>query len=127
MCWQGTCPHREVDRMAEFKYPYEWAAMLGEELPDGLDLVDQLNFLALRSLYAQVRAGAIDRGTGSREKARLGYQYDRWIRMLMVREGAVKASVRQLKDVELVANAYAKERTLECADRMYQALYGVSP
>ena len=113
--------------MAEFKYPYEWAAMLGEELPDGLDLVDQLNFLALRSLYAQVRAGAIDRGTGSREKARLGYQYDRWIRMLMVREGAVKASVRQLKDVELVANAYAKERTLECADRMYQALYGVSP
>ena len=110
--------------MAEYTYPYERAAMLAEEMPDGLDLVDQLNFLCLRALYAQVRNGTVSRETGSREKAKLGYRRDWWGRKLMIRERAVESSVRQLRAVELAASAYAKERTPENADRMYRALYG---
>ena len=111
--------------MPEFTYSYERAAMHGEEMPDGLDVVDQLNFLCLRSLYAQARNGVIDRETGSREKAKLGYRRDWWERKLMLRERVVQHSVEMLKAVELEANAYAKERTLENADRLYQALYGM--
>lgn len=109
--------------MAEFTYPYERAAMRGGEMPDGLDIVDQLNFLCLRSLYAQAGNGIIDRETGSREKARLGYQRSRWKRKLMIRERVVQRSVEMLKAVELAANAYAKDRTLENADRLYRAIY----
>ena len=111
--------------MAEFAYPYEQAAMLGGEMPEGLELVDQLIFLCLRSLYAQRRRGEIDRETGSREKMRLCYQRDLLGRKLMMGERTVRRSAEMLKAVELAANAYARERTLENADRMYQALYGV--
>jgi len=111
--------------MAEFTYPYERSAMLGEEMPDGLDMVDQLTFLCLRSLYTQKRRGMIDRETGSREKAKLRYQRDLWERKFAIRERAVERSVKQLKDVELAASAYAKERTLKNADAIYRALYGM--
>lgn len=94
-------------------------------MPDGLDIVDQLNFLCLRSLYAQVGNGVVDRATGSEEKARLGYQRSWWKRKLMIRERAVQRSVEMLKAVELAANAYAKVRTLENADRLYRAVYGM--
>ena len=111
--------------MAEYTYPYERAAMLGEEMPDGLDMVDQLNFLCLRSLYAQKRSGVIDRATGSREKVKLRYQRDLWEQRLLSREKLAQHCVELFRDVEGAANAYAKERTLENADRLYRALYGV--
>lgn len=111
--------------MAEFIYPYERAAMRGDEMPDGLDMVDQLNFLCLRQLYAQKRAGIIDRATGSAEKARLRYQRDLWERKLMLQERVVQRSVEMLKGVEAGANAYARDRTIENADKLYRALYGM--
>lgn len=110
--------------MAEFTYPYEPAAMRGEEMPDGLDMVDQLNFLCLRSLYAQARSGIIDRETGSREKGKLCYQRDLWERRLLSKEKMAQHSAEMFKSVEGAANAYARERTLENADRLYRALYG---
>lgn len=111
--------------MAEFTYPYERAAMLGEEMPEGLDVVDQLIFLCLRGLYAQVRVGTIDRKTGSREKTRLGRQRDVWGQRLMFREKLAQYSAKMFKDVEAAANAYTKDRSLENADRLYYAVYGV--
>lgn len=111
--------------MPEYTYSYEHTAMLGEEMPDGLDMVDQLNFLCLRSLYAQKRSGVIDRATGSREKAKLRYQRDLWERRLLSREKLVQHCAELFRDVEAAANAYAKERTLENADKIYQALYGM--
>ena len=111
--------------MAEFTYSYERAAMLGDEMPDSLNMVDQLNFLCLRQLYAQKRAGVIDRATGSREKAKLRYQRDLWERKLMMRERVVRHSVEMFKAVEFAANTYAKDRTLENADKLYQAIYGM--
>lgn len=123
--WSGTYPCQEVVMMANFTYPYERAAMRGEEMPDGLDMVDQLNFLCLRSLYGQVHSGTIDRATGSREKGRLIYQRNLWERKLMLQERMVRRSAELFRSVELAANAYAKERTLENADRLYHALYGI--
>lgn len=110
--------------MAEFTYPYERAAMRGEEMPDGLNIVDQLTFLCLRSLYGQKRAGIIDRAAGSREKAKLRYQRDLWEQRLMFREKLAQHSAKMFQDAEAAANAYARERTLDNADRLYRALYG---
>lgn len=109
--------------MPEFAYPYERAAMHGEEMPDGLDMADQLAFLCLRQLYSQKQNGVIDRETGSREKAKLIYQRDLWEKKFAIREKAVQRSVEMIRDVEHAASAYAKERTLENGDKMYRALY----
>lgn len=111
--------------MAEFTYPYEREAMRGGEMPEGLDIVDQLTFLCLRSLYAQKRAGFIDRETGSREKLKLRYQRDLWEQRMMFHEKLAQHSAKMFRDVESAANAYAKERTLEHADMIYRALYGM--
>jgi len=110
-----------------YSYPYERAAMLGEEMPEGLNLPDQLTFLALRDLYAQNRSGLIDRETGAREKAKLGYRREQVCRKLKVREGLVERSARFYRDVEHAADAYAKQRTLENADELYRAVYGMLP
>lgn len=111
--------------MADYTYPYERAAMRGDEMPDSLDIVDQLNFLCLRSLYAQNRAGIIDRTVGSAEKAKLRRQRDFWEQRLFFREKLAKHCVEMFQAVEAAANAYAKDRTLENADRLYRAVYGV--
>jgi len=113
--------------VADFTYPYEREAMLGGEMPDGLELLDQLTFLALRSLYAQKRGGVIDRETGSREKGKLRYQRDILCRKLGAKEDMAIRSARFFQDVECAANAYAKNRTLENADKLYRVVYGLLP
>lgn len=109
--------------MPDYTYPYERAAMRGDPMPDDLDIVDQLTFLSLRELYSQVRAGKIDRETGSQEKGKLRYQHDLWEGRLRLKERLAQHSVDMFKAVEGAANAYAKDRTLENADRIYKALY----
>lgn len=109
--------------MADYTYPYERAAMLGDEMPDGLDLPDQLTFLCLRRLYAQKRNGIIDRATGSSEKKNLGRQRNVWMERLHAEEKLAQHCAKMFRDIEAAANAYAKERTLENADRLYQVLY----
>lgn len=111
--------------MAEYTYSYERAAMRGDEMPDSLDIVDQLNFLCLRQLYAQNRAGIIDRTVGSAEKAKLRRQRDLWTERLLFREKLAQHCVEMYRAMEAAANAYAKDRTLENADRLYRAVYGV--
>lgn len=116
-----------ADNSPRFTYPYEQAAMRGEEMPNGLSLPDQLMFLALRQLYVQKRSGAIDRDTGSREKAKLGYQRERLCRKLGIQEGLVLYSARFFKAVEGAASAYAKNRTLANADELYRVVYRMLP
>lgn len=43
---------------------------------------------------------------------------------LLSRERLAQHCAKMFRDVEAAANAYAKERTLENANRLYQALYG---
>lgn len=47
------------------------AATPGSEMPDGLNVGEQLLFLTLRELYSNFRAGAVNRERGHREKQRI--------------------------------------------------------
>ncbi len=49
----------------------EVAACAGEEMPGNLNSAEQLLFQKLRYLYANHRAGVIDRERGRREKAKI--------------------------------------------------------
>ena len=111
--------------MGEFRVPYEKAAMRGDEMPDGLDLPDQLCFLGLRMLYAQAKQGIISREVGSREKGRLLHQREIQMQKLKTKENLVTSACFMLQNTEGAANRYAKNRTLENADALYEAIYRV--
>lgn len=103
----------------------ERAAMNGVPPPDGLDLVRLLYYQNLSLLYRRFRLGQITREEGSVQKKQMEYQRDLLDRRVMTKERVSAAAAKQLRDVEYAANRYAKERSLEHADGMYQAIYGI--
>lgn len=46
-----------------------------EEMPDDLEMPEQLLFLTLRELYSNFRSGAVNRERGKREKSRIRVAY----------------------------------------------------
>lgn len=99
---------------------YEKAACDGREMPDGLSYPDQILFLELRTLYAQHRAGVIDKDTAIREKKKLleTYKQHQFV------EAMGKEWVEVIKVTELARAAYRKDRTLENADKLILILEG---
>jgi len=104
---------------------YERAAMRGDPMPDGLSAPDQWMYRCLVLLYDSAKRGIIDRETGRADKGRLAYQRDLLERKFRIGEDLVTHSAQMFKAVESAANAYVKERTLENADRLYEAIYSV--
>ena len=107
------------------KYPYEEAAMRGEEMPDGLVLPQQLHFQALRLLYKNLHSGVIDRKTAVTEKRKLDHPLDVEMNRKKWEEIMYRFHSDLMKNVEGAANAYAKNRTIENADKMYEVIYGM--
>lgn len=107
--------------------PYERAAMQGLEMPDGLSLLDQYMFLSLRLLYQSHKKGAISREVGQIEKGKLMHRYDIAKKRFQFEEVKSESFATQRKRIESAANAYAKDRTLDNADLLYKALYGMEP
>ena len=107
------------------EYPYERVAMRGEEMPDGLPLPDQLNFLGLRLIYDSARRGLIDRDTGREEKWKLSYQKYLWEQKLRGEEKLSLRCAEFLKGVERAANRYALERSAENAERLWLVVSGL--
>ena len=99
---------------------WEKLAIRGEEMPDGLSYPDQILFLQLRMLYAQKRAGIIDRDTAVTEKKKLLDEY----RLYQFREQMGEEWVEQVRLTELARAEYRKDRTLENADRLVDLIEG---
>ena len=107
------------------EYPYERVAMRGEEMPDGLPLPDQLNFLGLRLIYDSVRRGLIDRDTGREEKWKLSYQKYLWEQKLRGREKLAARCAQLLKGAEAAANRYALDKSQENAEKLWLTVSGL--
>ena len=105
----------------------ERAAMKNEPMPDGLKFYDQMYFQALRYLYLQYSSRQMPREQGTKEKQRMRVERDRLARES---ESVVAYSKYYADTYTALAQAsiaYAKERTLENADAMYEALYHSTP
>lgn len=109
--------------MAEtnFELPYEKIAMQGGEMPEWLTLTDQNMFLALRNLYGSYKEGKIDRETATREKNRLIIEYKSSILI----DTVCRQWADQIKKTETARSDYRKNRTLENADKLAEAIDGV--
>ena len=105
----------------QFDTKLEFMAKDGNEIPDGLEYPDQLMFLSLRLLYSQLRLGIIDRDTAVRDKKRLMREYESYL----FQNEMGKEWVQVIKNTELARAEYMKNRTLENADRLMDAIYQV--
>ena len=101
-------------------FEFERAAMNGEPMPNGLALEDQMAYQALVYLYARYRAGAIGREDGSREKR----QIEKAWTAAKSRINYSKYSAGFFKTVEWYATDYRKQRTIEAADKLVDAVSG---
>jgi len=104
-------------------YPYEQAAIRGDEVPEGLNLADVWMFLALRNLYKAVRDGTIDREQGKLEKRKLENQF----RVLVADIEFYKSHRDFWARIEQAGTAYCKDRNLDNADKFYECVYGIRP
>lgn len=100
---------------------YEKQAMQADEMPDGLEYPDQIMFLCLRNLYAQVRMGIIPRDRAVAEKGKLLVSY----RTNRFDLECAKKRNELIKRTETRISAYRKNRTLENADAVIVAFDGV--
>lgn len=105
-------------------FPWEKAAINGDEMPRGLGFPEQMLFLELRLLYSQYHKGIIpDRDTAVREKKRLLDTY----RILSSREKLGQEWAEQIRRTESARAAYRKDPSPENGMRLVLLLEGRNP
>lgn len=105
-------------------FPYEKQAMNREPIPDGLDWLDQKMYLSLRSLYADVQNGTISRETGILDKKKLAVSYQKERENESFNQKWARHTTQLWKGIESAQNSYRKNRTIENADRLSNAIAG---
>ena len=98
-----------------FEFPWERAAMRGDEMPDGLALPDQMAYTALRNIYSAYNSKALSREAARLEKRRLVRQYENVKESWAFWEKLSRHHTKILKESEAAKNACRKNPTPENA------------
>lgn len=104
---------------------YERLAMRNDPMPDGLPLEDQLCYQGLSFLYSRYHSGTIDREQGKKEARMIRFRCLENRKKMAFERKCGERSVRLWREIESASNAYAKNRTLENADRLVAVIYGL--
>ena len=99
---------------------FERAAMRNETMPEGLTLSEQKCFMALRLLYQHFKAGYIPREQAALDKVKIIRQFE----TERSNDKYVENTSTLWQRIESAGNNYAKNRTLENADKFYRIVYG---
>lgn len=114
--------------MAEvIRLDYEREAMEGKDIPDGLELPDQLMFLILKNLYKQYYDGQISKETAMEEKTKARRKRDEDLQLIGKYHETYSRLTKMFAEVDKASSAYSQKRTLENADKIYFALYNEKP
>lgn len=105
----------------------ERIAMRNDPMPDNLSFQDQVLYQGLRYLYRQFKSGTITREQGAKEKKALLLEHSKIAQEVNYITQYSKYYANVYSALGQSATAYAKERTLEHADALYEALYHVPP
>ena len=98
-------------------------AYRGEEMPQGLNLAQQMLFQAFRQLYAYAKLTHMPKDQGKREKARLLREF----RNRQAQMDHMEKTWAMWRQIEAAGSRFAKERTVEAAEDFYRAVYGCRP
>lgn len=109
-----------------FSFPWEQAAMRGDEMPDGLSLPDQLAYTAMRNIYLSYHNKIISRDAAAAEKRRIRKEYERAVEQLAFADKLAEHRARQLRDTEKARTACRKNPTPENTARLCNILDGLN-
>ena len=104
------------------EFAFEKAAMQGQPLPKGLDIVDSCLYVALKSLYAMYRNKLISRKDATEEKKRLIYNWT----TDKAKIDFLNREAESLRDkIGTATEDYKNNPCIETADRLYAAFYNL--
>ena len=111
---------------AGYSFPWEQAAMHGDDMPDGLCVYEQAAFQAVRGLYRSYHEKAIDREAAGKEKQKIRKALDAEIENAKFQDGLAKHRADMFKRVEAANSAYrlSGSHTPE-ADRLSDTILGL--
>lgn len=104
------------------EFPFERQAMTGDICPKQLDVADTCAYIALKNLYAMYRKGLISRKDASEEKKRIVYN---WTTDKSKIEFLNRDSDALRDRICKASEEYAKNATIENADKLYAAFYNL--
>ena len=107
------------------RYKYEREAARGDVMPDGLTLMEQYAYQAMRNLYGSYRKGLVTKDQAVLEKRRILKSLKQALEKEAFRDKTEKHTASLWKAIESAAARYKNERTLESADAFMEAVYGV--
>lgn len=105
-------------------FRHEKQAMNNEPLPDKLSLEEQSLYLSLRSLYISYRLGGISREQGHAEKNKLLAEFEKRKKLADFAQRRNKHTVAMWKAIERIKAAYRKNKSIENADKLVDAIEG---
>lgn len=104
---------------------YERDAINGKPMPKGLSGYDQGVYLALRALYANYHAKVVTREEAMREKRLILREFGEARRRMRFDRELSDHTVNLWKTIGDYNGAYCRERTLDNADALSKAIYGL--
>lgn len=110
---------------ANFEWPWERAAMHGDEMPEDLSLPDQAAFTAMRNIYSAYRDKKLNREQASREKKLIRYQYESDKQSFEFTSSWAQRYAALMRDSELARTACRKNPTSENALLLCDVLDGL--
>lgn len=106
-------------------FEFERYAMRGDPIPPGLSAADRTAYISLREVYAQYHRKVISREVGAADKRIIVRARDEESRLMAFGDKCRDHAVKLWSAVGGAAAEYRKNRTLENADRLLEAIYGV--
>ena len=111
---------------AGYSFPWEQAAMHGDDMPDGLCVYEQAAFQAVRCLYKSYHEKTIDREAAGKEKRKIRKALDVEVENAKFQDGLAKRRSEMFKRIESANSAYrlSDNHTPE-ADRLSDTILGL--
>ena len=106
-------------------FEFERSAMRGDPIPPGLSAADRTAYISLREVYAQYHRKVISREVGAADKRIIVRARDEESRLMAFGDKCRDHAVKLWSAVGGAAAEYRRNRTLENADRLLEAIYGV--
>ena len=106
-------------------FEFERIAMSGGDMPDGLDLAEQMAFTSLRHIYFLYRQKVLSRSKASEEKMKIWWALDEFKKRDSFEKEICSARVEIIKRTEFAKAQCRKNPTEENAIRLCNVLDGL--
>lgn len=112
---------------AKFAFPFEQHAKRQMDIPDGLDLADQMAYVTLRCIYKAYSDGSLSADRAKEEKKKLRTEWEKMRDKLEMQGKLAKRHIEVIKQTEAAKAEVLKNPTPENAIHLVEVLDGRFP